>query len=116
MEAVKYTSKEQLIGMFKDKLEHNQAWAIRGLMVVYANQTADEQANGTVHVHNGKGFVPTDAKILSSYAEQYKAKNSLSEKQVAVLYRKMPKYARQLLGESLASGKIVKVGREYQFR
>lgn len=109
----KYTSKEQLIGMFKNKLEHNKAWAIRGLMVVYGNQTADEQASGTVHVHNGKGFVPTDAKILTSYAEQYKVKQYLSEKQIAVLCRKMPKYARQLLGESLASGKIVKVGREY---
>lgn len=116
IKAMKITSKEQLIGIYKTMLGANQAWAIRGLMVVYGNQTADEQQEGSVRVHNGKGFTPTDAKFLSSLAEQYKTKNSLSAKQVEVLYQKMPKYARQILDESFGKGTITKVGREYKFK
>lgn len=112
----KITSKEQLVAVLKQQLATRPQQAINGLMRVFANQTADEQQEGSVRVHNGVGFVPTDATILSSFAQQYQKKGSLSEKQMAILYKKMPKYARQLIDGSIASGKIYKVGREYVFK
>ena len=112
----KITSKEQLIAILKQQLATRPQQAINGLMRVYANQTADEQQEGSVRVLNGVGFVPTDSVILSSFAEQYQKKGSLSNKQMAILYKKMPKYARQLIDGSIASGKIYKVGREYVFK
>ena len=114
--AQKITSKEQLVAVLKQQLATRPQQAINGLMRVFANQTADEQQEGSVRVHNGVGFVPTDATILSSFARQYQKKGSLSEKQMAILYKKMPKYARQLIDGSIASGKIYKVGREYVFK
>lgn len=114
--AQKITSKEQLVAVLKQQLATRPQQAINGLMRVFANQTADEQQEGSVRVHNGVGFVPTDATILSSFAQQYQKKGSLSEKQMAILYKKMPKYARQLIDGSIASGKICKVGREYVFK
>lgn len=114
--AQKITSKEQLVAVLKQQLATRPQQAINGLMRVFANQTADEQQEGSVRVHNGVGFVPTDATILSSFAQQYQKKGSLSEKQMAILYKKMPKYARQLIDGSIASGKIYKVGREYVFK
>ena len=114
--AQKITSKEQLVAVLKQQLATRPQQAINGLMRVFANQTADEQQEGSVRVHNGVGFVPTDATILSSFAQQYQKKGSLSEKQMAILYKKMPKYARQLIDGSIASGKIYKIGREYVFK
>lgn len=110
------TSKAQIIDLYKDKLSKDKNWAIKGLMVIYARQTADEQQEGNVRVKNGQGFVPTDANFLSSLAEQYKVKRTFSEKQLEILYKKMPKYARQLMGVSIDSGRIIKVGREYRFK
>lgn len=114
--AQKITSKEQLVAVLKQQLATRPQQAINGLMRVFANQTADEQQEGSVRVHNGVGFVPTDAMILSSFAQQYQKKGSLSEKQMAILYKKMPKYAGQLIEGSIAAGKIYKVGREYVFK
>ena len=38
-----------------------------------------------------------DAEFLTSLAQQYERKGDLSEKQMNILYKKMPKYAGQLL-------------------
>lgn len=113
---MKITSKEQLLEIYRAMLRTNKYWALSGLMVVYSNQTADEQANGTVHANNGKGFVPTDAKFLSSLAEQYKKRRDLSNSQIDYLFQKMPKYARQVLERSFDKGAVSKVGKEYKFK
>lgn len=115
VETQKYTSKKQLIEMFKEKLATNKAWAIRGLMVIYSAQTEEEQFEGSVRENNGVGFVCMESEIFTSFAKQLEKNKSLSEKQMSILFKKMPKYANQLLNISLSSGKIVKVGREYKF-
>ena len=115
VETPKYTSKKQLIKMFKEKLATNKTWAVRGLMVIYSAQTEEEQFEGSVRENNGVGFVCMESKILTSFAKQFEKNKSLSEKQMTILFKKMPKYANQLLNISLFSGKIVKVGREYKF-
>jgi hypothetical protein len=112
----KITTKEQLVNILKVQLSTNPNQAVKGLLRVFANQTADEQQTGGVRANNGIGFVHTDSVILTSFAKQYKNKGFLSEKQMAILYKKMPKYAKQLIEGSIAEGKIYKVGREYMFK
>lgn len=112
----KITSKAQLVSMLKTQLATRPQQAIKGLMRIYANQTESEQSSGIVISNNGIGFVHVDSEILTSFAKQYEERGSLSEKQLAILYKKMPKYAGQLINAAIAEGKIFKEGREYKFK
>ena len=112
----KITSKAQLVSMLKTQLATRPQQAIKGLMRIYANQTESEQSSGIVISNNGIGFVHVDSEILTSFAKQFEERGSLSEKQLAILYKKMPKYAGQLIDAAIAEGKIFKEGREYKFK
>lgn len=112
----KITSKAQLVSMLKTQLATRPQQAIKGLMRIYANQTESEQSSGIVISNNGIGFVHVDSEILTSFAKQYEERGSLSEKQLAILYKKMPKYAGQLINAAIVEGKIFKEGREYKFK
>jgi hypothetical protein len=93
------------------KLATNPMWAIRGVLAIYANQTPNEQIAEETNVDNGIGFTGCDAKLLSSFAKQVqnkidwvKSKNLpvmwdklLSVKQMGIVFKKMPKYAKQLM-------------------
>ena len=68
------------------------------------------------NLNNGIGFVHVDSENLTSFAKQFEERGSLSEKQLAILYKKMPKYADQLINAAIAEGKIFKEGREYKFK
>ena len=114
--AQKITSKAQLVSMLKTQLATRPQQAIKGLMRIYANQTESEQSSGIVISNNGIGFVHVDSEILTSFAKQFEERGSLSEKQLAILYKKMPKYAGQLINAAIAEGKIFKEGREYKFK
>ena len=112
----KITSKSQLVSMLKTQLATRPQQAIKGLMRIYANQTESEQSSGIVISNNGIGFVHVDSEILTSFAKQFEERGNLSEKQLAILYKKMPKYAGQLIHAAIAEGKIFKEGREYKFK
>ena len=94
-------TKERMI----EKLETSSVMVERSLLVIYANQTADEQASQTTSKENGIGFTGADAFILSSFAEwmeKGKAKGipegkRLSPKQLEIARKKLKKYTRQLL-------------------
>jgi Tfp pilus assembly PilM family ATPase len=81
----------------KHTLATNAQWALRALVRIYANQTAAERSAQTTKEFNGIGFNGTDAQLLSSFAEQYNRRGSLSEKQMAYVFKKMPKYWGQLV-------------------
>lgn len=81
----------------KNQLGTNPKWALRALTVVYGYQTADEQGSGVTIAQNGVGFSGMDAEILSSFAEQVKRGRTLSPKQMGLLFKKMPRYWRQIL-------------------
>jgi len=89
----------QVLIALQQKLATQPKWARRALNVVFAKQTADEKAAayGVVRHNNSVGFRVQDAEILTSFARQLSSKGTLSPKQEALLMRKMPKYARQLL-------------------
>jgi hypothetical protein len=84
----------------KQMLGANKAWALRGLLRIFENQTADEQNSEQTRYHNNIGFTGADGEILSSFAKQVLAGRNLSEKQMAIVFKKMPKYSKQLEGVS----------------
>jgi len=67
------------------------------LLAIFRNQTADEQNESVVRYHNQMGFRCMDSIILTSFANQLQTRGSLSPKQMSIVFRLMPKYARQLM-------------------
>ena len=89
-------TKKDRRAFIREKLTNDRRWAIRGLMVIYQAQTEDEKLTGHTREANGVGFTAFDDEILTSFAEQWMSKKFLSEKQIAFLHRKMPKYTNQI--------------------
>ena len=80
----------------KNQLATNQAWAVKALVKVYTLQTMDEQITGQTSNLNGIGFNGIDSKVLSSFAEQVNKGRNLSVKQMAIVFKKMPRYHKQV--------------------
>jgi len=89
-------TKIEIKNLFKSKLSTDKNWAIKGMLKIYEFQTATEQAIGTTRDHNNVGFSGCDAEILSSFCEQVKKGRNLSDKQMALVFKKMPRYWKQL--------------------
>jgi hypothetical protein len=90
-------NKQQVLVTLQAKLRSDVRWAQRGLLAIFRNQTSDEQVSADVKHHNAMGFRCMDAIILTSFANQLQTRGSLSPKQMGVVFRLMPKYARQLM-------------------
>lgn len=90
-------NKKEALVTLQRKLATDTRWAQRALLAIYRNQTADEQVQGEVKHHNAMGFRCMDSHILTSFADQLQYRGSLSPKQMAIVHRKMPIYARQLM-------------------
>lgn len=88
---------KQLEKFIKFKLTHDSRWAIKALLEIYKFQTRDEKREKRAKYLNNIGFSATDAKILSSFAQQYVRKNSLSDKQMYRLHKEIPKYWKQIV-------------------
>ena len=94
------TTQNQKVEFIRAQLAENTAWAIRGMLRIFENQTLDEQNSDSTNHENGIGFNGTDATFLSSCAKQVLAGRRMSAKQMHYIFKKMPKYARQLLSVS----------------
>jgi len=81
-------------------LATNDRAVIRAISVIYARQTADEQATKTTSNANGIGFNGRDAGFASSLAEKIEKGWTLSPKQVSCGRKMMMKYWRQLIDAS----------------
>jgi hypothetical protein len=90
------TMKIKVAEYIKNKLATNEAWAVKALVKVYTLQTLDEQATGQTSNLNGVGFSGIDSRLLSSFAEQVNKGRTLSPKQMSILYKKMPRYHKQV--------------------
>ncbi len=90
-------TKKEKVAFVKQMLASNPAWAVRGLLKIYEFQTEAEQRVGETTEDNGVGFSGCDAHILSSFADQIKNGRQMSAKQLAIIYKKMPRYSRQLV-------------------
>ena len=93
---VELTTKKDRVAHIKEMLKINDKWALRGLIRIYEYQTEDEKNTQSTRYHNKVGFNGPDAEILTSYAQQYLRKGSLSVLQIRILHDLMPKYAGQL--------------------
>jgi hypothetical protein len=90
-------NKQDTLKALQSKLSTDVRWAQRGLLAIFRNQTADEQIQANVTHHNQMGFRCMDSEILTSFANQLQTRGSLSPKQMQIVHRLMPKYARQLM-------------------
>jgi len=100
MEEKKVWKKEEI----KELLMKSDKAVMRGLVVIYSLQTAEERSAEVTIEHNGVGFSGVDAKFLSSLAEQIQKRGSLSEKQMFYARKKILKYAGQLT--KISNGKL----------
>lgn len=91
------TTKKAKVAHIKQMVATNDAWALRALSRIYEYQTTAEQTAGHTRDLNGVGFSGADSEILSSFADQLLRGRKMSEKQMVIIHRKMPKYARQLM-------------------
>ena len=114
-----FTTKGQLVDFYRTQMANNEVAAIKGLLHVYANQTANEQETKSTNIYNGVGFTGADARACSIVANiiTFKAKRGyVTEKQQAPMVRAaMPKYARQIVEDLIATGKIRKNGKTYEW-
>ena len=105
-EVLPKVTKKQALEFLKFKLGTDDRWASNALLAIYGNQTDLEKSASLTIVENGQGFTGLDSTFLSSLAEQYTNRGSLSPHQLAILKLKMPKYRRQIFEKSRASGKM----------
>lgn len=112
---MKYSSKMQVINALRSQLSSNKSQIEKGISRIYEYQTISEQSARDVKLNNGVGFTPADAYILSSFAQQINKGRHLSEKQMNIAKRLMPKYAGQLIEQSINKGLIQKTKEGYVF-
>jgi hypothetical protein len=108
----KTEQRKQLVAKLKDVLAKQEAWAVRAMLLIYRHQTDDEQNKDSTDHQNDVGFNSNDAFILSQFAKSYEQWGRLTPKQLAIVHRKMPKYARQLImhtGEEKVANALAKI-------
>ena len=91
-------TKKQTIAYLRERLGSDNTFAAQHLVKIYQQQTDDEKNMEQSQQQNGVGFTAYDADFLSSLAKQYIERRSLSPTQMALLMKRMPKYAKQILG------------------
>lgn len=97
---MKKITKKSRKEFLKNKLGTNRTWAINAMLKIYEYQTSEEQNIESTTEHNGVGFTGFDGEILSSFVGQWQRRKSLSEKQLIIVFKKMPKYWNQILNIS----------------
>lgn len=89
-------TKKARIEALRKAIAEDERAALHALMKIYSYQTTDEKDGQATRWQNDLGFSAFDAEILSSFAEQFNRKAWLSEKQMALVHKKMVRYAGQL--------------------
>jgi SNF2 family DNA or RNA helicase len=74
----------------------NYEYVCEVLKFLYARQTESEKSTDCTIEQNGSGFNAVDAPILSSFTTQILKGATLSEKQLNIAKKLLPKYAKQL--------------------
>lgn len=90
-------TKIQIRDFVKAKLASDANWAKAALLKIFEFQTQEEQTSERTREHNDIGFTGVDGEILSSFAKQLQTKKYLSPKQMNLLFKKMPKYWKQIV-------------------
>lgn len=96
---MKITKKSQ-VAFIRQQITTNARWARRALIALFEQQTEEEKTSEETVVYNNAGFTGCDAYILTSLAKSYLQYNNLTDKQMALLYKKIGKYANQIYNMS----------------
>jgi len=97
----------------QELIDTNDAAVSRALLVIYANQTADEQRERQTKLNNGIGFTGRDAEFLTDVAQKWQHWGRwASQKQLNAVRRCVRKYWRQLLEDMIDKGGVKVVGRQ----
>lgn len=89
----------------KENIKTDIRWTLRTLEVLFSRQTTDEQETLETRHRNGRGFNGNDSEILTSFYYQiqkrrrYNNPQLLSEKQVELCKKLLPKYWKQVKEE-----------------
>ena len=105
---MEFKSKSAIEAAIKQSITSNSNSAIRAMLRIFEYQTTDEQHSGEAREYNCVGFAGVDAKILTSFCQQYAKYGRLSDKQMQILFKKIGKYAGQLTRHAIANGMYVK--------
>ena len=91
-------TKKAMLSFVRGQLATNAVWTVRALVKIYSvNQMPDEKSAGATFHDNGIGFSGKDSQFLSSLAQGAIKYGNLTEKQLAVAFRLIPRYARQVI-------------------
>lgn len=104
---------EERLAFVKNKLNRDDRWIARGILVLYSFQTPREKRGRKTIKDNGKGFTSHDAAVLTQAAKELLSGGAdntsyslqkpfylldyMPESLVKAARFRMPKYARQLL-------------------
>lgn len=80
----------------RERIQKEDKWLYRGLVVIYERQTYEEQTYEATIKSNGVGFTGADARIMTYLAKWVIAKKVLNDKWKEVARQKLLKYAGQL--------------------
>lgn len=105
-----FKSVSEIVSSLRSQLSNNPKQALKALVILFNRQTSDEQAEENTRYLNKVGFNHNDAKILTSIAKQYINGRTLSEKQMWVIMKLIPKYSRQLVNRAIEMGTYRKDG------
>ena len=97
----------------QEKIRTDVRWTIRTIEILFDRQTTDEQRYGQTYVRNGRGFNGRDSEIFTSFYHQIQKRKRvvssggqlvnfqslLSEKQLEICQKHLPKYWGQVLEE-----------------
>ena len=89
-------TKKECYDFVRTKLETSDKWILEALVKIFEYQTSYEQQTEHTAENNGVGFTGADGRILTGMAKFYNRNKYLSEKQKAIVKRRIPKYAGQL--------------------
>ena len=103
----------------QNKIRTDVRWTIRTIEILFDRQTTDEQVNGQTYVRNGRGFNGRDSELFTSFYHQIQKRKKvvssggqlinfqtlLSEKQLEISQKHLPKYWGQVLEEIKNKGK-----------
>ena len=80
----------------KTKLSTDERWAKKALIEIFNKQTETEKETDSTCVYNEIGFSGVDANFMSSLSKQLIEKNYLTPKQMVFVFKKIPKYWKQI--------------------
>ena len=82
--------------MVRNWILYSEAAVKRAAIVIYDQQTAEEQTHGLSLEENNKGFNKVDARELSEFAVRCKTNKPITVKQMNDARYKLLKYAQQI--------------------